>query len=339
MAIAGYKHAIQGGAGLKNGNDWANAYGEAELETFLEGAPVGYVVFIMDGTYTLDSDIVCVNATAVNPTALIGVKSGTVNEGANVLYSDWARDAADRPLFNCGAAWDFTGGQYYDIRNIDFTGSVGGTLVQMGSYSITENCKATQSTAVANRIALQGQTEAALINCEATNPAGNGINCGLSGRAFFCYAHDCGNIGFQMGNNGVFYAFNIADNCVDGFNVGSRDYCVFLNNTVYDCDIGFSGTDGDSTISINNLLENCSADGFKWTTQLDSNFFWNNWGDDVRNNDMWDLVDETTVFQDYPNNTVPLTGDPLFVNPGVDHSLQDDSGCLGTGDGITLGVG
>jgi hypothetical protein len=51
---------------------------------------------------------------------------------------------------------------------------------------------------------------------------------------------------------------------------------------------------------------------------------------------MWNGIDTTTVFKDYPNAT--LNGDPLFTAAGSDFSLGAGSPCLNAGMSIELGV-
>ena len=111
--------------------------------------------------------------------------------------------------------------------------------------------------------------------------------------------------------------------------------CSGLTIALYETDTGVDETNGDRWCCINNIMEGNDSDGFKWTTQTDSNFFWKNHGDDVRCTDMWDLVDTTTVFQDYEVST----GDPVFDVPGADFALQNTSPNLDNGMSIILGVG
>jgi len=339
MAINAYYHVTAAGAGAKDGSDWDNAFDEPAFETHLEGALVaGDVHFVMDGAYTSDStiDFSGTPGTATSPIVIIGVKSGTTNVGANVVYADWSRAPADRP------AWDFQGfylftGLFVIVRNIDFTGT-GARVIWLGGNSLLENSKVVNTSAVAGNDCIANQaSEVRYINNEINSNSGYGILT-FTAHVLFNYIYDCdqatyGALDLNSGSNSI--AFNIFDTCAQGIDSESRDFDLVLNNTFYETDVGVDETDGDTWSCINNIMEGNNSDGFKWTTQTDSNFFWKNHGDDVRCNDMWDLVDTTTVFQDYEVST----GDPVFDVPGADFALQNTSPNLDNGMSIILGVG
>ena len=336
MAINAYFHVTATGAGTKSGNSWANAMDEPAFETHLEGAVVaGDVHFVMDGSYTLDSDIdsSARDGTTVSPIVIIGVKTGTTNEGAAVVYSDWSRVAGDRPFFD-GVTFTFKVGDYYVIRNIDFTSADNIAVVQAGAYSVVENCKFedTFAAGVASGLSMQG-AYGVIVNNEMLSTNNRGLTANSNSRVVFNYIHDTGNQGIVVTHAAV-YAFNILDTCAIGIDGGGFFGNTVLNNTFYETDVGVDETTGYSWVCINNIMEGNNTDGFKWTTQTDINFFWNNHGDDARCNDMWDLVDTTTVFQDYEVST----GDPKFTTPGSDFSLQSDSPNIDNGMSIILGV-
>jgi len=340
MAINVYRHCTPAGAGLKNGTTWANAFDEPALEVFLEGAVVaGDVIFIMDGAYTLDSDINCSarDGTKVSPIIIIGVRAGTVNEGAAVVYADWSRAAADRPFFD-GATFEIRTGDYYIVRNVQFQSSDTYTLV-MGNACIVENCDCDNDAAAANKFALAELGLGIIVNNDISSANCNGLYIGANTQVYFNYIHDCPNAGRGIGvsNNGAFtkFAFNIFDNLTVGINAAA-DRCVgVLNNTFYNVDTGIVETTADMWACINNLMEGNTTAGFSWAVQTDINFFWRNHGNDARCTDMWANVDIATVFQDYE----VTAGDPLLTTPGVDHSLQDGSPCEGIGMSIIKGVG
>jgi len=338
MAINDYFHVTAAGAGDKSGDSWANAMDEAAFKAHLEGAVVaGDVHFVKDDTYTLDSSIdsSARSGTAVSPIVIIGVKSGTTNEGANVAYSDWSRDAADRPFFDC-VTFKITTGDYYVLRNLSLEGS-DTEVLEVGLVNIVENCKGYNDSGVANHDCLKTGTYGNVINCEIESESGDGIAAGSYSNVSFCYIHDCDNAGYagiKISSNICDLAFNILDNCAIGISSSSRDVIQVLNHTFYGCGVDVNETNGYGWSCINNLHEGSTTDGYKWTTQTDINFFWKNHGNDARCNDMWDLVDTTTVFQDYEVST----GDPKFTTPGSDFSLQDSSPNIDNGMGISLGV-
>jgi len=342
MAINDYFHVTDAGAGDKSGDSWANAMDEAAFESHLEGAVVaGDVHFVMDGSYTLDSDIDfnARDGTEVSPIVIIGVKSGTTNEGAAVVYSDWSRDAADRPFFDC-ATYRIHTGNFCIVRNFDLQGA-DYRVLQVDNDCLIENCRADNDYgSSAERYAYDVAVTSRLINCEGLSANCNILLAWSNSKILFNYFHDSSDATYGIGvddrayDDNILIAFNIFDNLTIGIKSVARQDTTVLNNTFYECDKGVSNTTGYSWTCINNIMEENDTDGFVWTTQTDSNFFWKNHGDDARCNDMWDLVDTTTVFQDYEVST----GDPKFTTPGSDFSLQDSSPNIDNGIGISLGV-
>lgn len=338
MAINDNWYVTAAGAGAKNGNDWANAFDKPAFETHLEGAVVaGDVNWVEDGAYTLDSDIdfTARDGTAVSPIAIIAVKSGTTNEPP--LYSDWSIAAGDRPFFDC-VTFTFKTGDYTIIRNIDFEGSTN-AVVEMGTYCLAENNKFNNDVGFgAQRYGISMSNYARLNNNELTSALGRGARVFLSSKIAYNYFHDMPDdpdgLCLDIAGHGCDAAFNIFDTSYMGIKGESYDAIMLLNNTFYETDTGVGATDGFGWTCINNIMEGNNTAGFVWTTQTDSNFFWNNHGDDVRCNDMWVLVDTTTLFQDYE----VVTGDPVFDVPGADFALQNTSPDLNAAMSIGLGV-
>lgn len=339
MALT-YHHVTSAGAGNKTGSSWSNAMGEAEFETDIEGTVTGNdVYFIKGGTYTLDSayDSSARDGTIIAPISFIGVKSTTTNEGSAVVFSDWAT-GGDRPFFDC-VTYAVTLGDFYITRNIYFQGS-STTGVRFGISCIVENCKFDNDygSSSSRYACYSGNVGCLIINCEILSTNCKGVYIAGDNKIMNCYIHDCSDatngIGMTTAGGSIVCIFNIFDNCTVGISSASRDNFAILNNTYYECGTAISETDGNGWCVINNIVEGSNTAGFLWTTQTDSNFFWDNHGDDARNTDMWSLVDVATIFQDY----VVTTGDPLFETAGSDFSLEAGSPCLNTGSGITLGT-
>ena len=80
---------------------------------------------------------------------------------------------------------------------------------------------------------------------------------------------------------------------------------------------------------MNNLLDSCYTDGIKMGLQRDVVTFISNHGDDARCTDMWDNVEESTIWRDY----LVTTGDPKFDNPPDSLQLDTDSPARNTGIG------
>lgn len=346
MAINIYKHVDAASAGGGDGSTWAlaganAAYTEAEFEVFMEGAVVaGDVIFVKDGIYTLDSTIdwSARNGTAVSPILVCGVRAATVALGAAITYADWSRDAADRPFFDC-VTFAFRCSQYNQIRNMSFQGEYAFPAYG-ANYNLWENCKFENDNPISsNEYGLYISLGSIVINCEFVSANAGGLFLGSTGcKVIYCYFHDmtdaANGLGMRTHQNTII-EFCIFDNCEFGILSASSDYCLVKNNTFYDCGIALSETDGIMWSCINNLLEACTVDGFRWTTQTDMNFFWKNHGDDARNVDMWNLVDIATVFQDYEVSA----GDPQLTVPGANFTFPATSPCQDTGMSIELGVG
>lgn len=334
MAINVYKHVDAASSGGGDGTTWATsganaAYTEAELESFLEGTVVaGDVIFIKEGTYTLDSawDSSARDGSATAPIAIIGVLSGTTNTGASVVYTDWAT-GANRPFIDAGAN-AITFGDHYLLSNLNFQGNAS-TLVTTGTYHRSFNCKYDQDNGSSAAQWCINVGSGHLIYCEFTAANCRGVYCAGSITIAFCYLHDIGNgTAISLNANAAIIVNNALDTCNIGITVASNRLCYIANNTLYECATSISGTTGYSNVCINNIIEGANTDGIIWTTQTDSNFFWKNHGDDARNNDMWDGIDVTTVFKDYE----VTTGDPSFTNAASGNfNLGAASPCLNVG--------
>lgn len=332
------------GADTKTGADWAHAMGEAEFEADLEaGAEAGDIYYIKAGTYTLDSayDSSARAGTAVAPVSIIGVKAATTNEPP--VFADWGtwevgHAADDCPLISCGANACTFGG-YYKIYNCYFTTtSVAG--IQVGAGSVLLNCAIYNSSPTGGRYGMNGGSSIS-IGCELISTNGY---AGYIVKALYSYIHDS-STGIYIGGGQANYTFNVIDTCVTGINLVSVDYATILNNTFYGVTTAVSSSDGYGTVAINNIIDTCSGDGFKWTTQTDSNIFAYNHGNDTRNTDQWDGVAVTMPHGELGGGSAGATsaysgGDPKFTGAaGGDLSLASDSPCIDAGMTITLGVG
>ena len=337
-----YYHVTASGAGDNSGDSWANAMGLSDFETSIEGGgaqavSAGDTYWVKEGTYTLtdtiDSNLQ--DGTATEPISIIGVVSGTTNEGSNVTQSDWAT-GANRPDFVGSDSYYFRVGNYYIVRNI--TNESGATnAFYTGQYNVVENCKFVNDYGATNaRHALRCDAYTAVTNCEmsADNTIGIYATAGL--KLKFCYIHDIPTASraaiFLISNN-ITVTFCIFDNCAIGIDFNTTQTSDISNNTFYDCDVGISGTTGYGNTFKNNIFSDCSTDAIIFTTQTDINFFWNNHF--YNNTDDFYGVDETNHYQDYEKTT----GDPKFETAGSDFALQSDSPCLDAGMSIELGVG
>lgn len=326
-------------AGDESGIDWDNAADIDGFETWIEGTAVaGDTAFIRDGSYSTGGDIISSSrdGTAAAPITIQGVKAGTTNEGTSIVLSDLSRELSDFPFIDMGA-FKFTTGDNYIIRGISWEG--GGThVLNVGAEGAVVDCKVYNDSVTSGRDGINSSTFGRVHNCDIEAENGHGIIM-TGGNAIFNYIHDCTGSGFGAINltaNSISILFNIFDTCSEGLPAGSVDNIIFLNNTLYECDIAVDETNGDHWSAYNNIIEGSNTSGFDWTTQMNTNIFRKNWGDDTRNTDMWVNVDTTGIYQDYDVST----GDPLFTDPGNgDLSLQSGSGAIDDGYGNIFGVG
>lgn len=339
MAISGYIHLSPAGAGLKNGADWNNAHDLASL--LAAGAPAaGRVLFVKEGTYTLTANIdwSATAGTSVNPIMVLGVKSGTTNVGASVVYSDWAVLSTNFPFVDMVTySWRF--GVLTRTEGIFFQGSAT-YAVQTGNNATVKNCKFDNDNAAStSNYILFPNANSAVVYCEFLSAKGRGLNSTMGANFIaYNYFHD-----FADATNGVAVGAgaydtiinNIFDNCQNAAIICGAYLVRIVNNTFYETDVAVTATNSYDIQVLNNVCEGNDVAGFKWTTQIDSNLFWGNHGDDARCTDMWVLVDVATVFQDYE----VTAGDPLFTAAGTDFSIGKTSPCRGTAEDLYLSVG
>jgi len=335
-------------AGDGSGDSWANAMTLAEWIAWIDSASyaAGDIYYIKEDTYTLTAtlDLSDRPGTSVAPVSLIGVKAGTTNEGANIVYSDWSTGlidggADDRPDFDVDGYYIVTG-NYYKIFNIIFAGNAGTAdrLLNTSTASVSFNVKISNTTSTSDKWGVQLGSYGKAIACEIVNENGYGVSLPGGNYVLYSYVHDCKN---GLGCSG--HAFNvissiIADCSVNGATMGSCDHNLFLSNTFYNCPVGILASDSYDNLIINNIIDNC-ADAFKWSSaQQDANIFLRN----HEGNNVTRMYDTTTnkISELLPHTDFdPTSGDPKFTTPGSDFSLQSDSPCIDEGLAMVLGVG
>ena len=313
MAIT-YYHVTVNGAGDASGDSWANAMAMSDFITDYEGGQAsGDVYYFKAGTYTMGEDVYGqADATAAEPVRLIGVLSGTTNEGANVATTDWAT-AGDRPVFAMGAYFIFMR-NYHMIFNIDFTGT-DVFIHDQEKYATAFNCKSYNSSGTPNRAAFyMGDDNCAYVGCEAQSDAGYGIQ-NIGGhwcRAVACDIHDSV-VGIQTD-----IVTNIVGCVIDtcstyGIEVGSYSGCLLYNNSIYNCGTGVYGTTGGGNVFVNNIIDACTT-GANWTTDTPSNLWAYN---------CWDNTTDRTNVTGVTNGFGRVTADPGMNNPaGRDFSID-----------------
>lgn len=332
---AAYYHVTPDGAGAKDGAAWASAMGLTEFKTSVEGTPVaGDVYFIKEGTYTLAAaiDASTKAGTGVAPISLVGVKSATTNEGANIVVSDIAV-FGNLPLVQCGTTYTFKTGQYWRVQGISFEGETA-NFFTAAANTIIDRCKFNNTYQTnSTRFALSTGNAAFIINCEFVSAKNNGITPSLGSVVLNCYFHGFTNTSsnaFVCGSTGIVIEDCIFENCAGtAILKGSTAGGLIRNNTFRKVGTAISGSTANSYGCINNIFDSCSVAAVKHTTQEDFAYFYGNHGDNIRCTDMWQLVDTISIFKD-PSVT---TGDPKFVNLTSDLSLATTSPCLNSGLG------
>ena len=338
-AISGYKHFTPDGAGTKSGADWDNAYPVDSLGAVLANMVEGTVVFIKAGSYSFTStNITTANASDSNPNGIFGVKAATTNTGASITASDLAVDTVDMPDIDLGSR-NLALGTHSKLYCCKLRGTASYIFyLASGGYQTVYNCVFRNSSATAaNYVATISQNSNIVKNIFISTGGCGGINGG--GTARFFSNRIIGNrvTGTKGANINAHSAF--VGNIITGFHVGvnvpsGNSYPCIVNNTIYACSTGiaFAGTSQNQyrgSLIMNNLLDSCYTDGIKMGRQRDVVTFISNHGDDARCTDMWDNVEESTIWRDY----LVTTGDPKFVNPPDSLQLGSDSPARNTGIG------
>lgn len=332
-----YYHVTATGALGKDGSDWANAMGEAEFETALEAASADDWYYVKEGTYTADSDMnaEAVDGASATPIVVIGVVSGTTNEGAAIVPADWAT-GANRPLFDMdGSSYVFSVGNFWRLQNLIFkTDDEEGIEGQASSGFV--RCDA-EVTANANE-GFKISTNSFLISCVVTDSGGtNAIGYSLSSsgaRMRNCRAEGVAT-GILVGGNSASISDCIIDSSTKGMDFVSTDGATVTGNTLYNCGTGFTATNANTNIFLDNLLVGCTTEA-NWTSTFQ--------GSNYADYNSWDASPTTTNFTQGPNKVetnTTLTGptdnpDDFTLAAGDTHNedvgLQFDSDMGVAGD-------
>jgi len=350
MALT-YMHVDGAGAGDYSGSTWANAMSFASFYTgetnSFDAVAAGYIYFFMGGqTYSLTSNIsTAIDGTAADRIAIIGVASGTTNEGAAIDDADFAQ-GSDRPIFDGNTAYYIDLADYSGVENC--IAESGLYPILLAAACIVKNCKVnTDYTGATTRTLINCVSSyLKVINCELfSDEAGTGLVYGVQGNIFcliaFCYVHDMttgsGSTGITPYGTIPSVLFCIFDNLDKTVTVTSDESGIFFGCTFYDCDDALPLTDGTAASVINCIFSDCTTSAISSTASTFShllmyNHFYNN-GDNHLN--VPEEGDAADLFCDW----WATTGDPKFTTAGSDFSLQSDSPCIDAGMAMALGVG
>jgi len=271
----------------------------------------GNKIFIKNGAYTLGETVsVASNGLLATP---------IIVEGYNVIRGD-APIGVDRPSIECTAsyAWGNAGYNHWVHKNLIFSGSFT-TVFNSGGIGWCENCKFTNSSGTADRIAASiGSNYHNFIHCEAICTNGRAITNAIGGVGVFvigCYVHDSvtGIIGCHVINS-------VIDTCSS---FGIRPALIAIaaliyGNTIYNCGVAIS----ESTVNymaLNNIISG-NTTGASSTTLIGSQYCDYN---------CWNNTTDVSKVNKGPND---ITGDPLLNAPaGGDFTLKTGSPCFNAG--------
>lgn len=240
------------GAGAKDGSDWANAFDYAAFDSDFHTASAGDCYYLKSGTYTLTSNL-GINRSGTNTSKckIIGVTSATTAEPPT--SSDWAT-GDDRPLIACGASYKFVVLNYWQIRNLRFTGS-GSENFDINTYCHVENVKSENS---GSGSAISIANHSIAIDCEAVSTSGTAV---ILNEAWLhgCDVHDS-SVGVDAGTFlGGRVTFCNIWTCTTGINC-DVDAIDILNCNIHDCTTGLDiniATGGVKWINCN--IANCTT--------------------------------------------------------------------------------
>jgi len=292
-------------------------------DDFFEQCVPGQTIYIKYGTYDIGEDLYVVAAgTFAAPISIIGYK----------LNRNDSPTGEDRPTIQCTPFTPRTFtivGQSWILKHIIFTGNYS-DVVYIGSFSIIENCKATNSSAAADKLAIRVAGYGSIaINCEGISTAGRAFYLGQYGAcAYGCYAHDS-KTGLEFGT--LYGAFI---NCISAYcttavqGTSAADRCILSGCTLYGNETPV-GTGIDVGAGDGMRIYNCIIYGFEiGITSASQN------GEQI---DYCCLYNNTTPYSTVVIGSHCIASDPQFVDaPNGNFRLSSGSPALGVGAGSSF---
>ena len=297
-----------GGTGNVGG---AFDFGTALDSDFSSAWALGNTCYIESGSYTIAEDVLSPShATIAAPITIVGY----ITTRSTTPYG------TDRPLIDCGEFY-FRILNWWQVYNVQFTGTDTYVLNAAGSYGFAINCKATNTSASASRNAFFSTTgNMFYAGCEGISTNGP---CFTNGYAFNCYAHDC-----VTGFHNMFAVYCcIADTCSTSGMSGSS-LGMWIGNTIYNCGTGINSLSAANRpmFLANNIIDACTT-GINADTPT--------YGLAAINC----VVDATTPFGTNVASCIQignLTSDPAMTNPAAaDFSIGTGSNAYKTGFDMT----
>ena len=326
-------HISPSGTGNRaEGTGWASAI---QIDTLaVANLTAGDTIYILGGEHTVNGniDISTLDGTGSNTYAIIGLKSTTTNEGINIAKSDWAYGSG-RPLINC-SSFQLKTGDYYNIRQLSFRGTVSTAALYTGGNCFVDSCKFD----CVGGYGLQILNYCTVLCSEFyANYAGNVLSTGSGCNIYynkFISDPALSSTGISLGGSNNTISFNIFNRFNIAINVATRNQNYVLNNVFYANNTDVSAMTANRCLFINNINDSTKTTSYYWTTGgIKSNVFLYNHGDDARCAKMWgDSIPTGDIFG--PHGTT--TGDPKFLDAASRNFLIIDttSPCYKSGLGL-----
>lgn len=222
------------------------------------GQTAGNIIYVKaDGTYTLSGAWAtgAVLGTLANPIKWIGYTTTRGDNGRATI-------SAGTNSITCANGFIF-------VLNFDITGSAAPVLAN--SSGLVYNCKVTNNSGTANRIAIN-PTSSYVLNCEAISTNGYAISISTGNTTILgCYTHDSVSGIRTPGVDGNTIIRNIVDTCTTGLDINNGSDGIFIHsNTVYNCTTGvLLATSHSKIVFMNNLIANCTT-GFSIGATINS---------------------------------------------------------------------
>jgi hypothetical protein len=195
----------------------------------------GNIAYVKSGEYTVGETM-----------SSSGGSAGTRPLPIRIVGYDTARatrpTADNRPLLTC-AAYYLQPGSFWILENLRGTGT-GVYVFYGGTNTVCINCKATNTSGTAGRVAFYG---VCAIGCEGISTNGDAFG---SGRAISCYAHDS-----RVCYAGTPAYYSIADT---GSTYGFETPSAVIGCVAYGCGTGvYTSTNGSSVV--NTIISGCTT--------------------------------------------------------------------------------
>jgi len=222
----------------------AISLGAADDDAVFENAVAGNIFYIKGGTYTLGGAVSIAAAGSISGAASSYIRM----EGYASARGD-RPTGSTRPTINTAANNFVISGAAWEVRNIQFTGTSAIMFNYSGNVGRMIECKFTNTSTTASRIAVQLAANSHVNECEMISYRGTAFNANGEAQMFGCYVHDS-NIGATLpSTTGGSHIIN----CIFAANVTS---CVHvnavstLNNTIMN-NIFFGGSTNKTGIGLN----------------------------------------------------------------------------------------